>query len=211
MRPESADLTYGAFRQYWNRREGGSLLDRLLYADQKTYLGKLLMKQDRMSMAASIESRVPFLDHSLVEFSTRIPSNLKLRGNSAKYLLKKACEGILPNEIIYRKKMGFPTPFKRWLLQPEAGPIYRYAPGDPKAANLCRSQRAGSVPRTAPSGHRGRHRSHLGIFWTLRKFEVFIVDARAYSANDFTLFKPFHEDPINKADFLHPTDRGGQI
>jgi asparagine synthase (glutamine-hydrolysing) len=125
LSPESADLTYGAFRKYWNHREGGSLLDRLLYADQKTYLGKLLMKQDRMSMAASIESRVPFLDHTLVEFSTRIPSSLKLRGNSAKYLLKKACEGILPHEIIYRKKRGFPTPFKQWLLMPEAGPIYR--------------------------------------------------------------------------------------
>ena len=92
-----------------------SLLTRLLYLDIKTYLVELLMKQDQMSMAASIESRVPFLDHKLVEFAMRIPSRLKVRYLSGKYLLRRAMEGRLPSEVLRRSKMGFPTPVKPWL------------------------------------------------------------------------------------------------
>lgn len=82
-------------------------------------------------MAASIESRVPFLDHHLVEWSCSVPASLKLRGREGKYLLKKAIEDILPADIIYRKKMGFPTPLKSWLLDPAAASIYQAveAPG----------------------------------------------------------------------------------
>ena len=65
-------------------------LSRLLYADQKTYLVELLMKQDQMSMACSIESRVPFLDHVFVEFAATVPPHMKLRGKEGKYILKKA-------------------------------------------------------------------------------------------------------------------------
>jgi asparagine synthase (glutamine-hydrolysing) len=101
-------------------------LDRLLYADQQTYLEELLMKQDRMSMAASIESRVPFLDHKLVEFASQVPVSLKLRGSTGKYILKEAVADLLPADIIHRKKMGFPTPLKRWLLEPKAAPLYEY-------------------------------------------------------------------------------------
>ncbi len=99
-------------------------LERLLYADQQTYLEELLMKQDRMSMAASIESRVPFLDHRLVEFASQVPVGLKLHGATGKYILKLAVADLLPAEIIHRKKMGFPTPLKRWLLEPQASPLY---------------------------------------------------------------------------------------
>lgn len=111
---------YDAFLEYWNGRPNASLLSRMLYADQKTYLVELLMKQDRMSMATSIESRVPLLDHQFVEFSTRVPDNLKLRGATGKYIFKKAVEDILPHDILYRKKMGFPTPLRSWLLAPQA-------------------------------------------------------------------------------------------
>ena len=92
-----------------------SLLNRLLYLDIKTYLVELLMKQDQMSMAASIESRVPFLDHKLVEFAARIPARHKVRFLSAKYLLRRAMEGKLPTEVLRRNKKGFPTPIKPWL------------------------------------------------------------------------------------------------
>jgi len=95
--------------------EPDSLLTRLLYLDIKTYLVELLMKQDQMSMAASIESRVPFLDHKLVEFAMRIPSRLKVRYLSGKYLLRRAMENRLPAEVLHRSKMGFPTPVKPWL------------------------------------------------------------------------------------------------
>jgi asparagine synthase (glutamine-hydrolysing) len=100
------------------------LLARMLYADQKTYLVELLMKQDQMSMAASIESRVPFLDHQFVEFSTRVPARLKLCGGEGKYIVKRAVEDLLPREIVYRRKMGFPTPIRQWLLDPRADALY---------------------------------------------------------------------------------------
>jgi asparagine synthase (glutamine-hydrolysing) len=91
------------------------LLDQLLAADLKTYLHELLMKQDQMSMAASIESRVPFLDHKLVEFAARLPVNMKLRGLTTKYILRKSMAGRLPKEILTRRKMGFPVPIGSWL------------------------------------------------------------------------------------------------
>ncbi|OQW37442.1 MAG: hypothetical protein A4E19_13645 [Nitrospira sp. SG-bin1] len=95
--------------------DGTNLLDQLLAIDMKTYLHELLMKQDQMSMAASIESRVPFLDHKLVEFSTRLPINMKLRGATTKYVLRKAMTGIVPEQILRRTKMGFPVPVGDWL------------------------------------------------------------------------------------------------
>jgi asparagine synthase (glutamine-hydrolysing) len=115
---------YERFHCYWEAYPDLPLLARMLYADQKTYLVELLMKQDQMSMAASIESRVPFLDHQFVEFSTRVPARLKLRGGEGKYIVKRAVEDLLPREIIYRRKMGFPTPIRQWLLDPRADALY---------------------------------------------------------------------------------------
>ncbi|MGH9720897.1 MAG: asparagine synthase (glutamine-hydrolyzing) [Bryobacteraceae bacterium] len=115
---------YENFLGYWNARPNAPLLDRLLYADQKTYLVELLMKQDQMSMSASIESRVPFLDHPFVEFASRVPASLKIRNGEAKYIFKKSIEDLLPRDIVYRKKMGFPTPIRQWLLDPKAAPLY---------------------------------------------------------------------------------------
>jgi asparagine synthase (glutamine-hydrolysing) len=94
-----------------------------LCADQKTYLVELLMKQDQMSMACSIESRVPLLDHTLVEFAACVPPELKLRG-TGKYIVKKAVAALLPPQLIYRRKMGFPTPLRQWLQYPKARPLY---------------------------------------------------------------------------------------
>jgi asparagine synthase (glutamine-hydrolysing) len=122
--PSPSESIYGNYRRYWDSRPHVSLLSRMLYADQKTYLVELLMKQDQMSMASSIESRVPFLDHLFVEFAMSIPDRLKVHGGTQKYILKKAVEDILPHEIIYRKKMGFPTPLRQWLLEPRANPLY---------------------------------------------------------------------------------------
>ena len=107
---------YGASRAYFDAPNGHSTtLDRLLYTDLKTYLVELLMKQDQMSMAASIESRVPFLDHRLVEFAAGLPARMKLRGFRTKWILREAVREILPREILTRKKMGFPVPFGVWM------------------------------------------------------------------------------------------------
>jgi len=100
---------------YIAESDAGTLLDQLLAADLKTYLHELLMKQDQMSMAASIESRVPFLDHKLVEFATHLPEAMKLRGWTTKYVLRRAMRDVLPREILTRKKMGFPVPIENWF------------------------------------------------------------------------------------------------
>ena len=92
-----------------------TLLDQLLAADMKTYLQELLMKQDQMSMAASIESRVPFLDHHLVEMACALPERMKLRGLETKHILRQAMKDVLPGEILRRRKMGFPVPIGAWL------------------------------------------------------------------------------------------------
>jgi asparagine synthase (glutamine-hydrolysing) len=112
----TADRAYGPSRAYFDAPNGKSTtLDRLLYADLKTYLVELLMKQDQMSMASSIESRVPFLDHRLVEFAAALPPRMKLRGFKTKWILREAVREILPPEILSRPKMGFPVPFALWM------------------------------------------------------------------------------------------------
>ncbi len=112
----AAPSAYTASRAYFDAPNGHStILDRLLYADLKTYLVELLMKQDQMSMAASIESRVPFLDHHLVEFAAALPPRMKLRGLTTKWILRQAVKRILPREILTRRKMGFPVPFGLWM------------------------------------------------------------------------------------------------
>jgi len=91
-------------------------LNLMLYMDLKTWLpDDLLSKVDRMSMAASLEARVPYLDHRLVEFAFSLPSSLKLRGNKGKYILKKAAQKYLPREIINRQKKGFAVPLGPWF------------------------------------------------------------------------------------------------
>jgi asparagine synthase (glutamine-hydrolysing) len=121
----ASPAVYENYLRCWNSRRGASPIARMLYADQKTYLVELLMKQDQMSMACSIESRVPFLDHTFVEFSSRIPDRLRIHGATQKYVLKKAVEDLLPHDIVYRKKMGFPTPLREWLLDARAEPLYQ--------------------------------------------------------------------------------------
>src|SRR2546426_11336537 len=103
--------------EYWES-SSGDLLHRLLYTDIKTYLVELLMKQDQMSMAASVESRVPFLDHVFVEHGAAIPAGFKLRGWETKAVLREALRDLVPRPILTRRKMGFPVPLGRWLRGP---------------------------------------------------------------------------------------------
>jgi asparagine synthase (glutamine-hydrolysing) len=111
-----SERAYGASMTHFNAPGArADLLDRVLYADMKTYLVELLMKQDQMSMAASIESRVPFLDHHLVEFAAGLPADRKLSGFSTKRILRDAVRDLLPARILERPKMGFPVPFGSWM------------------------------------------------------------------------------------------------
>ena len=90
----------------------------MTYADLKLRLPELLlMRIDKMSMAASLEGRVPFLDHILIEKLIDIPENIKLKNNKLKSILKECVKDILPNEILNRKKQGFGLPLQDWFIE----------------------------------------------------------------------------------------------
>jgi len=105
------------FREaFFHNVEGQELLDKMLYIDTKTWLvDDLLLKADKITMANSIELRVPLLDHRVLEYAASLPTDFKMRGLTTKYILKKAFEGRVPDEILYRKKTGFPVPYDQWL------------------------------------------------------------------------------------------------
>jgi asparagine synthase (glutamine-hydrolysing) len=153
---------------YWEN-SNGELLQRLLYTDIKTYLVELLMKQDNMSMAASIESRVPFLDHELVELATRIPRGVQLKGLAGKHILKKATEDLLPHSILYRPKLGFPTPWSGWLAGPRLDSIE-------KLLLEPRSLQRGYFKRDAIARlfaeHRAKYRDNYDRIWRLLNLEL---------------------------------------
>lgn len=104
------------FRSFAEKVDTGNAVDPLLYLDSKTYLpGDILTKVDRMSMAVSLEARVPLLDHKLIEFVTSIPASLKLKGLETKHIFKRAVRGIVPDEILDRPKQGFGVPIQEWI------------------------------------------------------------------------------------------------
>jgi len=164
----SVGSAYRHVLEYWEH-SSGEMLQRLLYTDIKTYLVELLMKQDNMSMAASIESRVPFLDHLLVEFATNIPQHLQLGGFACKRILKKAVEDLLPDSILYRQKLGFPTPFSRWLAGPQLD-VIRKLLLEPRSLEREVFQRS-AVERLF-NEHRSGYRDHCDRIWRLLNLEL---------------------------------------
>ena len=108
--------TAEAFANFYDNLNTKDNLQRLMYIDSKVWLpDDLLMKVDKMSMAFSLEARVPFLDHHLIEFAATIPSHLKLSGSETKIVLKEIAKEILPEEIISRPKKTFDVPIGKWL------------------------------------------------------------------------------------------------
>jgi asparagine synthase (glutamine-hydrolysing) len=117
FRRQTADLDPGeSYRTVWEQADGADDVDRVLYLDFNTYLpDQLLTKMDVSTMAHSVEARSPLLSKDLIEFAARIPTNLRLRGYTTKYLLKKLAARHVPPEIVYRKKRGFVMPMGNWL------------------------------------------------------------------------------------------------
>ena len=159
---------YVELRRVLARTKDMSLLDGLLYADIKTYLHELLMKQDQMSMATSLESRVPFLDHKLVEFTARMPDTMKLRGQTTKYVLREAMKGVLPEKILTRSKMGFPVPIGTWFRGPFKSVIDEYVLSD---RALSRGIFAPDFVRQIVSLHQAGE-DHAERLWSLLNFEI---------------------------------------
>ena len=164
-----ADLNPYTRQNGWvDKCDAEDVLDKLLYADTKTYLHELLMKQDQMSMAASIESRVPFLDHKLVEFTARMPRQMKLRGGTTKWILREAMKGILPAEILDRPKMGFPVPVGNWFRGEFKHIVDEYVLS-------CRSLERGIFDADEVRSLVARHNAgenHDERIWSLVNFEI---------------------------------------
>lgn len=167
---ESAGDAYAGSMHYWNG-SSGDLLHRLLYTDIKTYLVELLMKQDQMSMAASIESRVPFLDHALVEFTATIPSKYSTKGMAGKCILKSAVADLLPEAIMIRKKMGFPTPWEYWLKGPQLEVLEQLLL-EPRT--LQRRLFRQEILQRLFAEHRSGARDHGSRIWRLLNLELWL-------------------------------------
>ena len=164
---------YAAYHAALERVADKPLVSQLLYADVKTYLQELLMKQDQMSMAASIESRVPFLDHPLTEWVAQLPANMRLRGTTTKWILRAAMKDRLPEAILDRKKLGFPVPVGAWLRNRWRPLLDEYVTGKRlRERSLFEPHYLDKLVREHQSGV-----NHSERLWALMTFEIW---ARVY-------------------------------
>jgi asparagine synthase (glutamine-hydrolysing) len=182
---------YSALEVFSRHARGAGTDDPLAlvqYLDLKTYLvGDINTKVDRASMAHSLEVREPLMDHKLVEWLATLPSAMKVRGQEGKFLLKKAMEPHLPQDVLYRPKMGFSVPLARWFRGPLKARVRDAVLGDRLAAtgwfnrpyleHLVNAHQSGASDYSAP-------------LWTLLMFEAFlrnVVDASASRAGSVVL------------------------
>jgi len=158
------------FRQIAGSVPSDDAVENLLYLDSKTYLpSDILTKVDRMSMASSLEARSPLLDHKLIEYVTRIPSSMKLKGRETKYIFKKAISGLVPPQILKREKQGFGVPINEWInaqlkdrIESDLSDQRTLTRGyfDPKYIKLLLDE------------HRCHRRDHSHALWTLWMLEL---------------------------------------
>jgi asparagine synthase (glutamine-hydrolysing) len=160
------------FKMHARRAETGDPLALIQYLDYKTWLaGDINTKVDRASMAHALEVRSPFLDHLLAEWLATLPLPMKIRGLQGKWLLKKANEARLPNEVLYRPKMGFSVPLARWLR----GPLVA------RAREAVQGERLGGTGffemgalQTMLDEHLGGRKDHAVPLWLMIMFDAFL-------------------------------------
>jgi asparagine synthase (glutamine-hydrolysing) len=167
----SDDRAHGDYADLWGTSAGARTLDRLLALNLETYLlDDLLVKADRMSMAHGLEVRSPFLDIKLLEFATRLPPSVKVRGLSLKRVLKRAVADVLPDEILSREKHGFGVPLDRWFRDELAS--YTSTMLGPRARVR---QRLNGEELDRMLGEHARHtRNHGQALWALLTLELFL-------------------------------------
>ncbi|OYX31873.1 MAG: asparagine synthetase B [Hydrogenophilales bacterium 32-62-9] len=152
------------------------------YLDMKTYLvGDILTKVDRASMAHALEVREPLLDHELMGWVSGLPTDLKLRGSEGKYLLKKSMEPYLPNDVLYRKKMGFSVPLAAWFRGPLAATIRSVVLGERLASTGLFNQ---GFLRDVVEAHQSGRRDYSVILWTVLMFDAFLAQVLGLDASD---------------------------
>jgi len=160
------------FKRYVDQAPTDSPLSLVQYLDIKTYLpGDILTKVDRASMAHALEVRVPLLDYELVEWMAGIQPNLKLKGREGKYIFKKSLENYLPNDILYRPKMGFSVPLSAWFKGPLKEKVREALLGDTmRQSGLFDNDFLEQIYNQHQSGLR----DYSTAIWTLIMFEAFL-------------------------------------
>ncbi len=160
-----------------NGVNGEHFIEGLMRLDATHYLSEgVLVKVDRASMAASLEVRAPFLDHTFVEFVARLPVNLKLKGLTTKYILREAMRPRLPRRIIGRKKKGFGMPVGRWLKGELRNAVHDVLSPD-------RLKRHGlfnvAYVQQLMGDHESGYADNRKLLWTLLMFEMFSAPTKA--------------------------------
>lgn len=171
FRHETRDVAASALLEPWFRNSNGAgIVDAALLADIKTYLpNDLLVKVDIASMAVSLEARSPFLDHHVIEFAATLPENLKVRGLTTKYLLKRSLRQLLPPQNLTRRKMGFGVPIGHWF-RGKLEPFLRSTLLSDKASN--RGLFRNEVVRQMVELHTRGERDYSHQLWTLLMLEL---------------------------------------
>ena len=160
------------FEHHASRAQTDDALSLIQYLDLKTYLvGDINTKVDRASMAHSLEVREPLMDHELVQWLATLPRDMKIRGNEGKFLLKKAMEPALPNEVLYRPKMGFSVPLARWFRGPLKQRVREAVLGD-RLADTGWFDR--SYLQHLVDAHQAGTGDYSSPLWTLLMFESFL-------------------------------------
>ncbi|MDO8891134.1 MAG: amidotransferase 1, exosortase A system-associated [Sulfurimicrobium sp.] len=159
-------------RRHADRAPTDDPLSRVQYLDIKTYLaGDILTKVDRASMAHALEVRVPILDHKLVEWMSGVPSSYKLHGQEGKYIFKKALEPYLPDDILYRPKMGFSVPLASWFRGPLRQRVRDAILGETLASTGIFDM---AFLREMVDQHQSGLRDYSASLWTILMFEAFL-------------------------------------
>jgi asparagine synthase (glutamine-hydrolysing) len=165
--------TLDLFNKYGGMSGSTDPLSILQYIDMKTYLvGDILTKVDRASMANSMEVRVPLLDHKLVEWIATLPSDFKLHNGEGKYIFKKSLEGRLPNDILYRPKMGFGVPLGKWFRNELKQDIQQSVLSD---RMLDSGYFNADYLNHLVSQHQSGLRDYSAPLWTLMMFDQFLA------------------------------------
>jgi asparagine synthase (glutamine-hydrolysing) len=147
-----------------------SALRSILYFDQTSWLpDNLLERGDRMTMAASIEARVPFLDHKLAEYVSGLPDDYRVRGLRTKWILREAAQKLLPRRILERPKVGFRVPVNEWFRGPMRGFVSDHLLS---AASLTRRYYDGLVLDRVVAEHLSGRQNHEKLLWTLLNLEI---------------------------------------
>ena len=147
------------------------------YLDLKTYLvGDINTKVDRASMAHSLEVRAPLMDYKLTEWLATLPSSLKIKGQEGKYVFKKSMEPLLPNDVLYRPKMGFAVPLARWFRGPLKARVREAVLGSTLADTGIFNR---DYLQHLVDAHLSGARDYSAPLWTIMMFEAFLRNSNA--------------------------------